>query len=285
MSSSQSPFSSWTPSHPAPSAPIEIPKPRKPMFMFNPYIINFCKYSQILTANLENSLTQATNSESKEEINTNGNPDSRISESENVSGSLPYSYPPVKLSKEERKKRIEKYLEKKKKRKYNKKVIYECRKSLADKRMRFQGRFVKTGEAKKLIRSGESVTARDHSDLNKLINESLNFDKHLVTQYNRSKLVNRGRIFKTTKDLTLRKNQSKLSLQTRSSQNSGSTHSERMMSEDFDQMQANMGSEGEDDGDFSMGTTITADYTIFPIKEESQIPQMAPQLGGSHFHL
>ena len=52
------------------------------------------------------------------------------------------SYDPAKLSQEDRKMKVVKYLEKRKRRQFGKKVIYECRKRVADSRIRFKGRFI-----------------------------------------------------------------------------------------------------------------------------------------------
>ena len=46
------------------------------------------------------------------------------------------------LTKDERKAKLLKYLEKKKKRVFEYKVMYESRKRVADKRPRFKGRFI-----------------------------------------------------------------------------------------------------------------------------------------------
>mmetsp|Transcript_5787 Transcript_5787/g.6538 ORF Transcript_5787/g.6538 Transcript_5787/m.6538 type:complete len:191 (-) Transcript_5787:154-726(-) len=47
------------------------------------------------------------------------------------------------LTEEERRQKVRRYLEKKKRRKGEKSVRYECRQDLASKRFRFQGRFIK----------------------------------------------------------------------------------------------------------------------------------------------
>lgn len=53
------------------------------------------------------------------------------------------------LTKLERQEKVRRYLEKKKRRKANKKIVrYACRKSLAESRVRSQGRFVKVEKSK-----------------------------------------------------------------------------------------------------------------------------------------
>jgi hypothetical protein len=114
----------------------------------------------------------------------------------------------VPLSAEERKKRIEKYKEKKRKRKYDKKIRYECRKNLADKRIRYMGRFVKREDAKNLIRDGEAVTATDMVDLNQLVSSTMGegVDISLLQRVYLERGKGSTRIFKTTKDYSIKNN-------------------------------------------------------------------------------
>ncbi|KAH6814091.1 hypothetical protein C2S51_023109 [Perilla frutescens var. frutescens] len=65
-------------------------------------------------------------------------------------------------SPEEKKERIERYRSKRNLRNFNKKIKYECRKTLADSRPRIRGRFAKNDEIEK---AAESESQWDHATL------------------------------------------------------------------------------------------------------------------------
>jgi len=75
------------------------------------------------------------------------------------------------LTKEERNAKIHKFLLKKKNRKPSF-IRYQYQKGLADKRARFQGRFVKLEGIKEMIIKGEKLTAKDRSELEEIIYSS-----------------------------------------------------------------------------------------------------------------
>ena len=57
-----------------------------------------------------------------------------------------------KLTAEERLKKVQRYIEKRRRRMWQKKVSYSCRKETADQRLRIKGRFVKNEDQKEIIR-------------------------------------------------------------------------------------------------------------------------------------
>jgi hypothetical protein len=75
------------------------------------------------------------------------------------------------LTIEERKAKIEKYLEKKKRRTWNKRVNYDCRKKVADNRLRIKGRFVTKDQAFSMLESigiypdPEKITSNEIKEL------------------------------------------------------------------------------------------------------------------------
>ena len=75
------------------------------------------------------------------------------------------------LTREERKLKLAKFLEKRKRRHLIKKIRYQHRQQVADRRMRYKGRFVNIEEAKELMMKGEEVTANNRSDLDKLLEQ------------------------------------------------------------------------------------------------------------------
>ncbi|KAL0740607.1 hypothetical protein Bca4012_082120 [Brassica carinata] len=62
----------------------------------------------------------------------------------------------VKLSPEQRKERINRYMKKRNERNFSKKIKYACRKTLADSRPRVRGRFAKNDEFGELTKQGSS---------------------------------------------------------------------------------------------------------------------------------
>ena len=75
------------------------------------------------------------------------------------------------ITEEARRLKVQKFLEKRRKRERTKKVRYQYRQQAAYKKMRYRGRFINATEAKKLISKGEQVTSNDNSELNKLFEE------------------------------------------------------------------------------------------------------------------
>ena len=69
---------------------------------------------------------------------------------------LPFVKKVGTLSLEERKQKIYRYLEKKRRRNYAKRVGYVCRKRVADSRMRVKGRFISKSESESMAKQESS---------------------------------------------------------------------------------------------------------------------------------
>ncbi|GMH29171.1 hypothetical protein Nepgr_031014 [Nepenthes gracilis] len=98
---------------------------------------NFCADQQPLLPNPGN--IQAPSNEKKESSSTPSTTDSFSLEDS--------KFKVEKLSVEERKEKIDRYLKKRRERNFSKKITYECRKTLADNRRRVRGRFAKNTAA------------------------------------------------------------------------------------------------------------------------------------------
>ncbi|XP_058772955.1 zinc finger protein CONSTANS-LIKE 5-like [Vicia villosa] len=84
-----------------------------------------------------------------------------------------------RYSLEERKQKISKYRAKRKQRKFNKIIKYECRKTLADSRTRIRGRFARNDETSEIPKTPCSKTAERHCSEDELwvdLIEGLNED-------------------------------------------------------------------------------------------------------------
>jgi len=168
---------------------ILVPQPRKPDTAALSFWMNYMHMSTVLVNNL--SSLRSLSSESGEGIKSEGNSssDARI-------------LYPRKLTKAERAEKVQRYLEKKKRKNNERKIRYHYRQQLADKRIRYQGRFVKASDVKSLILKGAQVTAKDKTELNKLFEEDK--DEELITKYNENIRSNRIKpIFKTTYDSSI----------------------------------------------------------------------------------
>lgn len=177
---------------------IVVPKPRKPNPAVWTYWMNYLRISNALVSNLPALLNSSSDSAGEAGVQSDGC--SKMSE-ENANrsqGEIPRKY-----SKEERALKIQKYIEKKKKKTFNKKIRYHYRQQLADKRLRFQGRFVKAEQAKDLILKGEAISAKDSTELFHLFEE----DKTKVLQNKFQENIKSQQckpIFKTVKEGPMR---------------------------------------------------------------------------------
>lgn len=166
---------------------ILVPRPRKPDTAALSFWMNYMQMSTALVNNI--SSYRSSSSESG---------DGGIKSEGNSSSSVRMLYP-RKLTKEERAAKVQKYLEKKKRKNNEKKIRYQYRQHLADKRIRYQGRFVKASDVKDLILNGAQVTAKDKTELNKLFEEDK--DEELMARYNENVKAQKIKpIFKTTYD-------------------------------------------------------------------------------------
>ncbi|XP_057783556.1 zinc finger protein CONSTANS-LIKE 10-like isoform X2 [Salvia miltiorrhiza] len=79
-----------------------------------------------------------------------------------------------KISAEERKRKIHRYLKKRNERNFSKKIKYACRKTLADSRPRVRGRFAKNDELGELARnSGNNQDDDVDEDVNQMLRNSM----------------------------------------------------------------------------------------------------------------
>ncbi|KAJ0810580.1 putative transcription factor C2C2-CO-like family [Helianthus annuus] len=85
----------------------------------------------------------------------------------------------TKLTSEERKEKINKYMKKRNERNFNKKIKYACRKTLADSRPRVRGRFAKHdefGENNITNSNHEEDTDEDEQNVHEVVKEEENFE-------------------------------------------------------------------------------------------------------------
>ena len=191
---------------------IVVPRPRKPNTAVWSYWMNYMQMSQALVSNLP-----GIRSSSSESGNESGG---ALSEGMASSERQPSAYPHA-LSKDQRALKVARYLEKRRKQKFCKKIRYEYRQKLADRRIRYQGRFVKTDQARELILQGAPVTVKDKADLNRLFEEDKSnelakkFEENIRTHYLKP-------IFRTVHDTSVR---DRMSSSDSNSSNSGESAS------------------------------------------------------------
>ncbi|GFY82800.1 CCT motif family protein [Actinidia rufa] len=71
----------------------------------------------------------------------------------------------AKLSAEERKEKIHRYMKKRSERNFSKKIKYACRKTLADSRPRVRGRFAKNDELDDMTRGSPQVVVKEEEEM------------------------------------------------------------------------------------------------------------------------
>jgi len=161
---------------------IIIPKPRKPDTTWS-YLGNYMKMQTTIMSG-----------------GSGNNGSSESNDSGVKSEGDKKSYP--EITKEERALKVKKYLKKRRRKNGTRKIRYQYRQELADKRIRFQGRFIKPTEAKNLIMQGVPVTIKDKSELNKLFDEDK--DQEVLKKYNENlQKKNLKRVFKTVYDTSI----------------------------------------------------------------------------------
>ncbi|KAK6145912.1 hypothetical protein DH2020_019781 [Rehmannia glutinosa] len=87
-----------------------------------------------------------------------------------------------KLSVEERKRKIHRYLQKRNERNFSKKIKYACRKTLADSRPRVRGRFAKNDELAELARNTNATNHEDDTDEDLNLFSNIIPDQHKVVK-------------------------------------------------------------------------------------------------------
>jgi len=173
------------------SSTILMPKPRKPNTTMWSYLLNYIRTSTAVVNNLSGARSSSSDSS-----------DNGVKSEGGEQASPPIMPYPRKLSKEERAMKVQKYLEKKRKKSNTKKIRYQYRQQLAARRIRFQGRFVKAAEAKDLILKGAPVTAKDMTDLERIFEEDK--DQELIKKYNENLRQHAIKpIFKTIHDTSV----------------------------------------------------------------------------------
>jgi len=107
------------------------------------------------------------------------------------------------LTIEERQQKLLKYKEKKKRRKWGKKISYDCRKEMAEKRLRIKGRFVTKEQAIKILGSHADEISKNEILQNLIINKE---KCSLIPSDKSLKIHNAGMLFTAEKPIFQVKN-------------------------------------------------------------------------------